>query len=420
MGITQGSAVVLVLCAAAIAGGDLTRSPSPSGGQAPKSSPLALVGGRVFRAPDVAPLDDAVVIVDNGRIVSVGPRAGAQVPAGARTIDCSGLFVTAGFQNSHVHFSDPRWFDSASLPAARLGAELDAMLTRYGFTTVVDTASLLENTLTLRRRIESGEIAGPRILTAGLALYPPNGVPYYVRNEVPPEVLELLPQPATADEAMAIVRRQTTGGADIVKLFVGSWVERGKVLPMPQEIASAATAEAHRHGALVFVHPSNGAGLEVALRAGVDVLAHAVEDTRDTTPDQWERLRAQKIALVPTLKLFGGRFAWDVLDEVRDYARHGGEILFGTDVGYLRDFDPTAEYEFMGAAGLGWREILASLTTNPARRFGEATSRGRIAEGQVADLVVLGSDPVNGSRAFADVRWTIRSGRVIYERTASK
>lgn len=56
----------------------------------------------------------------------------------------------------------------------------------------------------------------------------------------------------------------------------------------------------------------------------------------------------------------------------------GGQILFGTDVGYLPDFDPTAEYEFMSAAGLSWREILAALTANPAKRFGEDASRGRV------------------------------------------
>ena len=99
---------------------------------------------------------------------------------------------------------------------------------------------------------------------------------------------------------------------------------------------------------------------------------------------------------------------------MRNYARDGGQILFGTDVGYLKDFDPTAEYEFMSAAGLGWREVLASLTTSPAQRFGEQARRGRVAPGQDADLVVLASDPVRGPRAFADVRWTIRGGRVIY------
>lgn len=383
--------------------------------QASDPSTLALVGGRIHTAPDAAPIDDGVVIVEKGRIVRVGPRANTPVPDGiGRVIDCKNLVVVAGFQNSHVHFTDPRWLDAAKQPREKLGAQLDEMLTRYGFTTVVDTASDFDNTLALRRRIESGDVPGPRILTAGAALYPPNGVPYYVREAVPPEVLASLPTPATVDEATSLVRRQTTTGGDIVKLFVGSWVARGKVLPMPQDIATAATAEAHRQGKLVFVHPSNGAGLEVALRAGVDVLAHAVEDLRDATPEQFVRMRKQNIALVPTLKLFGGRFAWEILDQIRDYTRGGGQILFGTDVGYLPDFDPTVEYELMSAAGLSWREILASLTTSPAQRFGEADTRGRIAPGMAADLVVLRTDPVRGARAFADVQRSIRAGRVIY------
>ena len=60
---------------------------------------------------------------------------------------------------------------------------------------------------------------------------------------------------------------------------LGSWVARGKVLPMPEEIATAAVVESHRQGKLVFSHPSNLARLEVALRANVHVLAHAIEDT---------------------------------------------------------------------------------------------------------------------------------------------
>src|SRR3546814_14799178 len=81
------------------------------------------------------------------------------------------------------------------------------MLVRYGFTSVVDTGSDPRDTGPLRARIESGEIAGPRIITAMSPLFPPDGVPYYVREALPPEFLSLLSQPATADEAAAIVRR---------------------------------------------------------------------------------------------------------------------------------------------------------------------------------------------------------------------
>ena len=141
---------------------------------------------------------------------------------GIVVIDCSGLIVTAGFYNNHVHFSDPRrWNNAASIPAERLTADLREMLTRFGFTSVVDTASDLENTLALRRRITSGEVSGPRILTAGGALYPPDGVPYYVRDEVPAEIVARLHQPATAASARAIVSRQADAGSDLLKLFAG-------------------------------------------------------------------------------------------------------------------------------------------------------------------------------------------------------
>src|SRR5207249_3339756 len=68
---------------------------------------------------------------------------------------------------------------------------------------------------------------------------------------------------------------------------------------------------------------------------------------------------------------------------------------------------------------LTWRQILASLTTNPAARFRDAARRGRVAKGMAADLVVLRRDPADDVRAFADVRWTIRAGRVSYERAVS-
>src|SRR3546814_6515829 len=77
-------------------------------------------------------------------------------------------------------------------------------------------------------------------------------VPYYVREALPPEFLSLLSQPATADEAAAIVRANLAGDGDVVKLFTGSWVkEGGSAKPMPVDIVTAAVEEAHRHGALV-------------------------------------------------------------------------------------------------------------------------------------------------------------------------
>jgi imidazolonepropionase-like amidohydrolase len=377
---------------------------------------LALLGGRVYADPEGVPIEDAVVVLQEGKIADIGPASAVAIPPGTTLIDCTGLFITAGFYNSHVHFTDPkRWSDARTKPAEQLTADLSAMLTRFGFTSVVDTASDLENTLALRRRILSGDVSGPRILTAGGALYPANGVPYYVRQEVSPEQAGRLHQPTTATAARAIARQQADTGAHLLKIFAGSWISRTEVLPMSEDIARTATAEAHARGQIVFAHPSNVPGLEVALRAGVDVLAHALDDTRGMTDAHYVRLKKQNVAMVPTLALFRGRWTWDILDEVRTHSRGGGEILFGTDVGYLPNFDHAIEYELMAAAGLGWREILASLTVAPARRFNEARRLGSIRKGMEGDLVVLGTDPAMGARAFADVRYTVRAGMVIFE-----
>jgi imidazolonepropionase-like amidohydrolase len=410
------AALALTLAPLPVAGAPA--SPDAAGASA---APLVLSdAATIFPAPDQAPILGGDVVVAGGKIVALGKHGQVPLPAGAKTLDCAGLSVLAGFQNSHVHFTEPNWWDADKLPPPALAAHLQAMLTRWGFTTVVDTASFLPNTTAIRKRIESGEVAGPRILTAGAALYPPDGIPYYVKETLPEAVWKTLATPSAPQQATDLVRANLTRGADITKLFTGSWVAHGQVKPMPVDIATAAVEETHHQGKLVFSHPSNLAGLEVALAAHVDVLAHAVEDTRGMTPDHLKRMRAQDMALIPTLKLFAeDSHLYEILDEVRDYQRAGGQLLFGTDVGFLTDYDPTTEYTLLATAGLSWREILATLTTSPAARFGDSARRGRIAPGMDADLAVLATSPVSDPRAFANIRYTLRAGTVIYQAPAA-
>jgi len=128
---------------------------------------LVLTGATLYGAPDVPPIAGAVIVIHGTRIAGVGPRASVRIPDDAQVVDCSGKFVTAGFWNSHVHIFTPGLLRARDASATDLDRELDAMLNRWGFTTVFDVASVLENTLALRGRIESGEIRGPRIMTVG-------------------------------------------------------------------------------------------------------------------------------------------------------------------------------------------------------------------------------------------------------------
>ena len=90
-------------------------------------------------------------------------------------------------------------------------------------------------------------------------------------------------------------------------------------------------------------------------------------------------------------------------------------MLFGTDVGYMADDDPTDEYVAMQESGLGYPAILAALTTAPAARFG-ARRTGRLVAGMAADIVVVDGRPDDDIRALARIRLVLRNGRVIYER----
>jgi len=382
------------------------------------SRDLAIENVTVYPSPTAAALAHATVHCHDGRIVAVGTDVA--VPADARVVSGDGRFLVAGFWNSHVHFTEPHWRRAARAPAARLERQLTEMLTRHGFTSVVDTGSDPRSTISLRRRIDSGELAGPSIRTAGSGLYPPRGIPYYVRDDLPFWIRWLIPQPSSPRAAVRATERNFRWGADLVKLFTGSYVARGRVTNMPEEVARAAVEVAHRHGRLAFSHPSNLEGTRIAMRAGVDVLAHP-PDTADGVDETLVRsLVERRMALIPTLSMFAmtvtenAAYLDPIYRIVRRFHELGGEILFGTDVGYLRNYATEQEFRAMQRSGLDSAAILASLTTAPAARFGVGGELGTIAPGAGADLVLLDDDPMRDPVAFAHVGATVRAGRVVY------
>jgi len=394
---------------------------------------LAIVDARIYTAPDAAPLEHGTVLMRDGRIAAVGPSATVAVPAQATVIDGRGRFVTAGFWNSHVHILAVPLREAATRPASELDAALATMLTRWGFTTVFDIASLNGSARALRKRIEAGEVTGPAILTVDAPFFPKDGTPIYVRALLK-ETGAPSAEVASPDQARARALEQLEAGADGVKLFAGAIVGGAiGVLPMDIAIARAVVAEAHRAGKPAFAHPTDMAGLEVSLASGVDVLAHTTPFSGPWDAALVRRLRAANLALIPTLTLFESelrregapdqviaRFIADATQQVKAFAAAGGTVLFGTDAGYIDHFDTRLEFELMARAGLDWRQILASLTTAPAGRFGQGERKGRIAPGMEADLVLLGTDPAVDVTGFSDVRATVRGGRVIYGATASK
>lgn len=367
---------------------------------------LALVGGTVYGAPGAAPVRDAVVLIHGSRIGAMGPRRTVRIPKDAQVVDCAGKFITAGFWNSHVHLLVP--------------VDMDRMFNQWGFTTVFDIASVGDTAQALRRRIGNGEIRGPRILTTGEPLW--TEPPVYIRGYLEANHFSI-PVVTTPEEAAARVRALAAGGVDGIKLFTGS-VQEGRVANMPLEIVRAATEEAHRHHLPVFAHPQNQAGVEAAIEGGVDILAHTVPDSPPWTAAFVGRVKRRHMALIPTLTLFDSearkagvsdaeREAWitKMVAELHAFSQGGGEVLFGTDIGYTDHYDTALECRLMARAGMTFAQVLASLTTAPAKRFG---GNGKVMVGGDADLVVLDGNPERDIAALSKVWMVVRAGAPTY------
>jgi imidazolonepropionase-like amidohydrolase len=389
----------------------------------------ALKAAKLYVAPDSRPIWNATMLVRDGKIAAVGADD-IEIPDGTPVSECSGGVVTAGFQNSHVHFIGEAFANARDKSGASLKDALTSMLTRYGYTTVVDTAAFdRDNSLALRARIDSGEVAGPRILTVGLPLFPPQGIPVYL-SHFPKEVRDRLPQPDTVKAAAQVVRDNIAAGTHATKLFVATPTDkRGTITRMPPDIARAAVDETHRHKQLAIAHPTDIEGVRTAIAAGVDILAHTTLGAETPWPDEVLRQFVDAdMAMIPTLKLLGyelkkqevpeevaRKIVAATIDHFRTFAAAGGRVIFGTDVGYMTDYDPTQEYALMADAGLSPMQILASLTTEPAKTWRESNRRGTLAVGMDADIVVLDADPADDPRNFAKVRCAFRQGKAVYQ-----
>jgi imidazolonepropionase-like amidohydrolase len=386
---------------------------------------LALVGAKIYLSPTEQPIERGSILVRDGRIIAVGPGSTIKIPRGTPTIDCAGLTITAGFWNSHVHLIVPGVLHAEKLSSERLTSQLEEVLTRWGFTTVFDIASVLENTNLIRRRIERGEVQGPRLLTAGEPFWV--RTPIYIRGFLEANHIAM-PEIESKAQAEQRARQQIHDGADAIKIFANS-IEQDDFFTMPLAMAQTIVAEAHYAHKPVFAHVSNDEGNEVAIQSGVDILAHTTPSGSLWSESFVKRLNAAHMALTPTLTLWGveakkdgatpevaEKWVNNAIQQLKAFSQSGGQVLFGTDVGYIDQFDTSEEFVLMSRAGLSFQQILASLTTNPARRFGFSSHRGRIGVGMDADLTVLRADPANDSTAFSKVRYTILGGKVIWSK----
>jgi len=412
--------VLTVLLALALGFGVRSKLLGQSAG--PANPGLALVGGTIYVTPTDKPIRNGIVMIQDRRISAVGSKASLPVPPNFQSVDCSGKTITAGFWNSHVHFFERKWDNAADTPAPELTRQLQDMFTRYGFTSVFDLGSRLENTRHIRERIQSEEVLGPRIRSTGEVLIAPGAMPadniLRILGEMPLRNLEV----RSAAEAQEASKRLLEMGVDGIKIHLQP--PPPPEPPFPRDAIQAAVIRAHEVKKPVFVHPGSGADVIAAIQAGVDVVAHTTPASGPWDDSITTGIKDRSVALTPTLTIWKSSMRHDrisaqdtftavAVGQLRTWVASGGTVLFGTDIGAI-DYDPSEEYALMSRAGLSFRQILASLTTAPAAQFRDSERLGRIAVGLEADLVVLKDDPSRDARGFADVAYTVQGGKIIY------
>jgi imidazolonepropionase-like amidohydrolase len=186
-----------------------------------RASDLVLTGAKIYPSPNEKPIENGSILIHDGNILAAGPTGSFKLPPAATVIDCKGLVVTAGFWNSHVHILTPGLLDAENLSSQQLSAQLEEMLTRWGFTTVFDIASVLENTSLIRRRIAAGEVKGPRILTVGEPFWIKGGTPVYVKDFLEANHIRI-PEIDSNAQAAERVHQQLRDGANGIKIFAES------------------------------------------------------------------------------------------------------------------------------------------------------------------------------------------------------
>lgn len=373
-------------------------------------------------------IERGTIVVREGRIAAVGQNA-AGAPANAVRIDAGGRTVMPGFIDAHRHIiqGDPaRWL--ADQAAANMREYLEA-----GFTTVFSAIDAPDQILELRRRTESGEIVGPRIISAAFlplsrAVLGGGGVdPARTDPARSPDRPGPTAPGIPAEESIAAVRAAAQRGHDAIKTLI--IVTRNG----PEQATLKVIAdEAERLGLLSITHAVSVIDTVAAAEAGTDILVH--------TPHigQLDEATAQKIAdanlpMVSTLGVFVPYFNDANMPLFRDRQQFPFETLssagqgpvnarllyqagityaYGTDTSWSpRD---SLEHELRALhLVFSHEDLIPIMTRNAAIASGRGDDLGTLEVGKLADLVILGSDPLEDEMALLDVDVVVKGGRVV-------
>jgi len=359
---------------------------------------IALVNGTLIDGSGAVPVEDAVLLMQDGYIVGVGLVDHVAIPEGATIIDAQGAVMLPGLINAHVH-------GAYNLTKLEEWAQ-------SGVTTVCDLgAHSWPGSLPLRDQANQN----PRyaqLAISGVMITAPGGYPIAQFGGIGLEV-------TTPEEARKVTLDLIDQGVNVVKMALESGEVFGKSFPMlSPETIRAVVDTAHQNGKLVGTHVTVSKDLQIAIDAGVDFAAHMVVDIPSDV--QLEQMVSQDMYWIPTLELWkivGQDVDRNVIDNLGRFVQAGGRVALGTDYeGYYGTFQlgmPMHEMEWMQEAGMSPMQIVVAGTQNAAHVCGLGDLLGTLEVGKIADILVVKGDPLKDIHALLDPLWVIRNGVII-------
>jgi len=384
--------------------------------------------GTIIDGTGTTPVEGDLVVIDE-KIVDVGLNVGQSVESGAdRVINAAGKWVLPGFINCHVHFSlnasphpmnDMVKNDSYTLTIQ--GVQVAAKMLRAGITSVRDMGSKHYEVLAIRNAINTKMIPGPTIIAPGQALRMTGG--HFSGLEV-----------NGVDACLAGARAQLHAGADFIKVMATGGLGKPDEVPGAQELTfdelKACFDVARRAGKRSGAHAHGLEGIKDIIRAGVTSVEHGTmmdEEAMDmmiqrgiylvpTFAPYWFMVEQGTAKGVPDYMIKASQWVMDEkVPRFQKAVKKGVPIAFGTDAGapITPHDDLEAECRCMIDCGMTPMGAIVSLTWNSADLLGLGEKMGTLETGKLADIVLLGGNPLEDIGQVTNVVEVLKNGQSV-------
>ncbi|MBS0383022.1 MAG: amidohydrolase family protein [Proteobacteria bacterium] len=380
------------------------------------------------------------IVIDGQRIKEVAP--GSVTREGAKVIDMpANDTCLPGLIDSHTHltmqFGKNTYAEKFHLNPADYAIQSTVYARRTllaGFTAVRNVGDEHNESIALRNAVNSGEVPGPRIFSAGQFIGttgghadPTNGFRWDLQGDPGPKD-GIIDSPADAWKA---VRQHYKDGADLIKIMPsGGVLDESSSSENPQmtiEEIKAVVAAAHDYGFTVAAHAHGAEAIRRAVLGGVDSIEHgtfmddqdmqlmkehgtwyvptiiAGEFTKDKAKEGWYPPQVARKALEVGPK---------ILATAGKAYKAGVKIAFGTDAGVYPHGENAQEFVYMVQAGMPPMYAIQAATTHAAALLKHSNDFGSVSAGKYADVIAVPGNPLDDIALMKNVDFVMKEGTV--------